>query len=127
MMLGGYIVEKELLNNLSSGPSSDLKKATELAKKLITEFAMGENLPVRVYGEKEELFFLGSNTVKVDYSEETAKMVDKEVAAIIEDAYNRAKTVILKNRKALDKVVDVLMEKETIEKDEFKKIIENVI
>ena len=127
MMLGGYIVEKELLKKLSSGPSSDLKRATELAKKLITEFAMGENLPVRVYGEKEELFFLGNNTVKVDYSEETAKMVDKEIANIIEDAYNRAKNVILKNKKALDKVVDVLMEKETIEKEEFKKIIENVI
>ncbi|MCF7906559.1 ATP-dependent zinc metalloprotease FtsH [Patescibacteria group bacterium] len=127
MMLGGYIVEKELLKKLSSGPSSDLKKATELAKKLITEFAMGEDLPVRVYGEKDELFFLGNNTVKVDYSEETAKMVDKEIANIIEDAYNRAKTVILKNKKALDKVVDILIEKETIEKDEFKKIIENVI
>ncbi len=123
MILGGYVVEKEVLGYLTSGPSNDLKKVTELAKKIVLEFGMSNKLTPRTYGEKDELFFLGNSTVKQDFSEQTSQTIDNEVDVIIKDAYERAKNIIIKNKKLLDKLASILIKQETIEKEEFNKIM----
>lgn len=125
MMLGGYIVEKEIFNSLTSGPSSDLKKVTQLAKKLIFELGMSDKLAPRVYGEKDELFFLGNSTVKQDFSEQTSEIIDSEIKILIEEAYKRAKNIIIKNKKILDKIAAFLIKEETIEKEEFNKLVKS--
>ncbi len=123
MILGGYIVEKEILNNLTSGPSNDLKKVTQISKQLILELGMSDKLIPRTYGEKDELFFLGNSTVKQDFSENTSEIIDNEIKNLIEESYKRARNVILKNKKILDKLASLLIKQETIEKEEFNKIM----
>jgi len=126
MILGGYVVEKEVLGYLTSGPSNDLKKVTQIAKKIVLEFAMSDKLTPRIYGEKDELFFLGNSTVKQDFSEQTFQIIDSEVEFFIEEAYKRAKNIIMKNKKALEKLSSILIKQETIEKDEFNKIMKSI-
>lgn len=123
MILGGYVVEKEVFELLTSGPSNDLTKVTAIAKQLVYEFGMSENLVPRVFGEKDELFFLGNSTVKQDFSEQTSEIIDKEIEDLIKEAYKRAKNVVLKNRKLLDKIAETLIKEETIEKEDFKKLV----
>jgi len=125
MILGGYIVEKEILGNLTSGPSNDLKKVTQIAKQLVLDLGMSDKLTPRIYGEKDELFFLGNSTVKQDFSEQTSEIIDSEIKSLIEESYKRAKNVILKNKKLLDKLASVLIKQETIEKEEFNKIMKS--
>lgn len=126
MIFGGYVVEKEILNCLTSGPFSDLKKVTEIAKKLVLELGMSDKLTPRIYGEKDELFFLGNSTVKQDFSEQTHEIIDSEIKSLIEESYKRAKTVILKNKKLLDKLSNILIKQETVEKEEFEKIMKSL-
>ena len=123
MILGGYIVEKDFLKLLTSGPSSDLKKVSEIAKRLVYDFGMSEKLSPRAYGEKDELFFLGNNTIKQDFSEETARVVDNEISKLIDEAYKRASDVIFKNLNVLENIAKTLIKEETIEKEAFKKLL----
>ena len=124
MLLGGYIVEKEIFKSLTSGPSNDLEKVTSIAKDLIYNYGMSNELPPRIFGEKDELFFLGNNTVKQDFSEKTAQIIDNEISNLINLAYNRAKDAILNHKDKLELVAETLIKQETIEKEEFKKLVQ---
>jgi len=120
VLLGGYVSEQIVFGDVTTGASSDLKKATQLARKLIMQYGMSESLGQRTFGEREELIFLGREiTEQRDYSEKTAEQIDAEIAKLIKDAFHSAKDIITKNRETLEQIVKVLMEKETIEHDEF--------
>jgi cell division protease FtsH len=122
--LGGYVAEKEFFNELTTGASSDLRKATALAKDMITRFGMSDVLAPRTYGEREEMIFLGREIhSQRDYSEKVAEQIDAEVAALIEHGKKQAEDLIRAHRPKMDELVKVLIEKETIEKEEFEKIM----
>ncbi len=119
VLLGGYVAEKKVFNELTTGASSDLKQATHLARKLVTEFGMSDLGPV-TFGEKEELIFLGKELHETrNYSEEIAAKIDKEITKIIKKAQKQAEEVISKNFSKLEKVTKKLLEQETIEREEF--------
>jgi cell division protease FtsH len=120
VMLGGYVAEREIFSELTTGASSDLKKATSLAKDMITRFGMSDVLPPRTYGEHEEMIFLGKEIhSQRDYSEKVAQEIDEEVAALIRNGKAQAERIIRERRAKMDKVVEVLLKNETIEKEEF--------
>jgi cell division protease FtsH len=120
VMLGGYVAEKEIFNELTTGASSDLRKATSLSKDMITRFGMSDVLPPRTYGEHEEMIFLGKEIhSQRDYSEKIAIQIDDEVAALIQNGKAQAEKVIREQRAKMDKVVEILLKQETIEKEEF--------
>lgn len=123
VLLGGYVSEQTVFGDVTTGASSDLKKATKLARKLIMQYGMSEGLGQRTFGEREELIFLGREiTEQRDYSEKTAEQIDEEIAKLIKDAFHQAKDIIIKHREVLEQIVAVLMEKETIEHDEFARL-----
>ena len=123
-MLGGYTVEKEILGELTTGASSDLRQATKLARRLVTEYGMSEILGPRTYGQREEMIFLGKEIhERRDYSEKVAETIDKEISKLILTAQKTAQDLLTKNRKQLDKIALTLLEKETLESDEFEKIV----
>jgi len=123
MMFGGYAAEKIMFKDISTGASSDLREATNLAKSLVTKYGMSDLGPI-TFGKTEELIFLGREiATEKDYSEETAKKIDEEIKKIIEWAYNTAISILQKNKKILTKIASVLMEKETLEQEEFYEIL----
>jgi len=120
VMLAGYVTEKKVFGEVTTGASNDLKQATQLARELITQYGMSENLGPRTFGQKEEMIFLGKEIhERRDYSEKIAESIDKEVSRLIRNAQETAEQVVTQNRKTLDKIATVLLEKETLEKEEF--------
>jgi cell division protease FtsH len=120
VLLGGHVAEKETFGEVTTGASNDLRKATQLAKKIITEYGMDETLGPRTFGEKEELIFLGKEIhEQKDYSEKTAEIIDQQIISLIRQAQETAKETLISNKKMLDKIVKVLIKKETLEKEEF--------
>jgi len=128
VLLGGHVAEKIVFNELTTGASNDLQKATDLSHKLITKYGMSDKLGPRTFGEKEEMFFLGREiTTAKDYSEEIAIEIDKEISRLINNAFQTAKKILIKERKKLDQIADVLIKKETIERKEFKALMKKKI
>ena len=124
VLLGGYAAEKIVFKELTTGASDDLKKATVLARRLVTEFGMSEKFGPVALGEKEEMVFLGRDFgADKNYSESVAELIDKEIKNFILNAYETAKKVISQRRKKLKKIAERLIEKETIERDEFETIM----
>ncbi len=122
-LLGGYTAEKIKFNELTTGASNDLGKASELARKLVKEYGMSSLGPI-AFGDKEEMVFLGREiSDQRNYSEEVAAKIDKEVAKFIEEAQKSAEKILLKKKELLHKVAHTLIEKETIEREEFEKLI----
>jgi len=125
-LLGGYVAEEKTFKEVTTGASDDLRQATRLAQKLVTEYGMSDVLGPRTFGEKEDLIFLGREiSEKRDYSEKFAQIIDIEISNFIKLSYERAKNVIEKNNKKLKQVADILLQKETIEKDDFLNIMKN--
>jgi len=123
VFLGGYVSEKMKFNDVTTGSSNDLERATTMARNLVTRFGMSELGP-RTYGHKEEMVFLGREIhEEKNYSEETAREIDKQVTQFIQKAYQVAEKIISEKKAILEKLVAVLLEKETIEQDEFNAII----
>ncbi len=122
--LGGYASEKLVFNELTTGAADDLRKATDIARSLVTRFGMSEKIGPMTLGEKEELIFLGRElTTERNYSEQTARLIDEEVKRLIDQAYEQAKGILTDRRLKLDEVAQLLIEKETIERDEFEKLV----
>ncbi|MCX6810306.1 MAG: ATP-dependent zinc metalloprotease FtsH [Candidatus Berkelbacteria bacterium] len=119
-MLAGRAAEEIVFGEITTGASNDMQRATKLARKMVTEFGMSDVLGPQTYGEKEELIFLGREiSESKNYSDEVAAKIDKEVASIIDNAYQLAKKTINSNRKILDKISTDLLKKEVIVEDEF--------
>ena len=124
VLLAGHVTEKKIFNEVTTGATSDLRRATTLARRLITDYGMSETLGLRTFGEKEELIFLGREIHEQrDYSEKTAEQIDKEISQFIARAADKAKEIIELKRKYLDSLVKVLLKKETLERKEFEKIV----
>lgn len=120
ILFGGYVSEQKVFNDLSTGASSDLKQSSGLARKLVTKFGMSEKLGPMTFGKTDEMVFLGREiSVEKDYSEEKAKEIDEEVKNFVDQSYKATQNIIQKYRKALDKIAQVLIEKETLEGEEF--------
>lgn len=123
-LLGGYSAEKLVFGEITTGASNDLEKASELARKLVKEYGMSEKLGPISFGEKEELIFLGKEIGEQrNYSEQVAAEIDKEVSQFIKNAQTTAKSILKKKRKLLNKIAQTLSEKETIEREEFEKLV----
>lgn len=124
ILLGGYASEKIVFNELSTGASNDLKEVSELARRLVTRYGMSEKLGPITFGRAEEMVFLGREiAVEKDYSEEMAKEIDGEIKKFIDRGYQTAKKVIFAHRKALDAIAKTLIEKETLEQEEFANLL----
>ncbi|TAK03361.1 ATP-dependent metallopeptidase FtsH/Yme1/Tma family protein [Patescibacteria group bacterium] len=118
--LGGYVAEKETFGDVTTGASDDLKKASRLAREIVTRYGMSETLGPVVYGEPDEMVFLGRSIHENrNYSEKTAEHIDAEVSKLVHGAMEAARAILTKEKGRLDKIADTLLKKETIEKDEF--------
>ncbi len=124
MMLGGYAAELATFGDMTTGASNDLEKATRTAKNLVTRYGMSTKMGPRTYGEHQEMIYLGREFGESrDYSEKTAQEIDAEVSRLLEEALQKAQEIIKTHASKLDDVVKVLLEKETIEKEDFEKIV----
>jgi cell division protease FtsH len=122
--MGGRIAEELFLNQMSAGASSDIEKATELARKMVCEWGMSSLGPV-AYGKKEEQIFLGREIAQHrDYSESTAVKIDEEVKKFVTDGYNRAKEIISGDRETLERMAQALIEREVLDASEIALILE---
>lgn len=124
VLLGGYTAEMVQYGKVTTGASNDLKEVSRLATKLITDYGMGDILPPRAYGQHEEMVFLGRDFQhRPDYSEKTAQLIDEEVAAIVREAQNLARTTIEQHLETFKKITAALIERETLEQEEFEQIV----
>jgi cell division protease FtsH len=124
-LLGGYCAEQIVFGEMTTGASNDLKKASELARALVKEYGMSSMGPI-VFGEKEEFMFLGKGMGEErNYSERIASKIDEEVERFIKNARIEAERVLNKRRGMLDKISEVLVKEETIEREEFEKIMKS--
>lgn len=124
MLLGGRMAEKLILNEISTGAQNDLERATDLVRKMITEFGMSEELGPLTFGRKQEQVFLGRDIARDrNYSEAVAYSIDKEARKIIDECYKEAERLLRDNMSTLHLIAQTLMEKETIEAEDFAALI----
>ncbi|MFA7209598.1 MAG: ATP-dependent zinc metalloprotease FtsH [Parcubacteria group bacterium] len=123
VFLGGYVSEKLAFGDVTTGASNDLERATAMARNLVTRYGMSELGP-RTFGHKEELVFLGKEMhEEKNYSEKTAEDIDKQVTKFIADAYVVTEKILIDKKVELEKIVAALIEKETMEQEEFNSIM----
>lgn len=121
--LGGRAAEAEVFDDITSGASNDIEQVTRMARAMVTRLGMSDALGNRVYGQKEELIFLGREiSEQRDYSEAVAEQIDTEVRRIVDESYALAQAILKDYRSKLDEVANALLEKETITRDEFEAI-----
>lgn len=124
VLLGGHLTEKSIFGEVTTGATSDLRRATALARALITEYGMSDKMGPRTFGDKEEMVFLGREIHENrDYSEKTAEKIDEEVSELLNIASKKAEDIIKNNKEALEKVTLALLDKENLEKTEFEAIV----
>jgi len=123
VLLAGRLAEEEIFHESTTGAQSDLRVATKLTKQLITDYGMSDKLGMRTYGEKEEMIFLGRTLHEQrDYSEKSAEAIDAEVNSLLSEAAVVAKKIIVDKKEFLEKIVKELMEKETLDTEQFNAI-----
>ncbi|MBU3901173.1 ATP-dependent zinc metalloprotease FtsH [Patescibacteria group bacterium] len=126
VLLAGYYAEILVFNEITTGAGNDLEKATDLARRLVMRYGMSEKLGPRTFGETEDLIFLGKEiTTEKNYSEKMAQEIDKEVHDFISNAAKAGQKILADKRALLDKIANRLIEKETIEKEEFEELMKS--
>ncbi len=124
---GGRVAEEIVFNRISTGAANDIKQATDLAQQMVRTWGMSEELGPLSYGKGEEQIFLGREISHArDYSEETAKKIDKEITILIKNAYKRAKEILSENIDILHKLSELLLEKETVKGDALDDLIRSM-
>ena len=122
-LLGGRVAEALILNDISTGASNDIERATKIARSMVTQYGMSERIGTITLGQGQEEVFLGRDLAHAkEYSEETAAVIDEETKRIVDTGYNRAKQILTENIDKLHQVAGILLEKEKIEADEFEEI-----
>ncbi|MBA3073860.1 MAG: cell division protein FtsH, partial [Anaerolineae bacterium] len=122
-LLGGRAAEELIFDDITSGASNDIERVTQLAKTMVTRLGMSTELGPMVYGQKEEMIFLGREiSEQRDYSESVAEKIDKEVRSLVNDAYLKAQAILKQYQTELNAVAQKLLEVETLSRDEFEKI-----
>ncbi|MGH9634599.1 MAG: ATP-dependent zinc metalloprotease FtsH [Candidatus Angelobacter sp.] len=124
VMMGGRLAEEIFLNQMSTGAGNDIERATEMSRKMVCEWGMSSLGPL-TFGKKEEQIFLGRELSQHrDFSEETAREIDSEVRRLVNTGYERAKGIILENRDAMVRIALALLEREVLDANELKLILE---
>jgi cell division protease FtsH len=122
--MGGRIAEEIFLNTRTTGAGNDLEVATEMARKMVCEWGMSENMGPLTFGKKDEQIFLGKELAQhKDYSESTAILIDTEVKRIVTECYERAKQIIMENKEPLQKIAEALLEREVLDADEVARLV----
>jgi cell division protease FtsH len=122
-MLGGRAAEEIMFNDITSGASNDLDRVTKLARRMVTRLGMSEKLGPMVYGQKEELVFLGREiSEQRDYSERVAQTIDEEVHNLVDSSYTTAKEILVKYKDKMIEIAEKLLEVETLSKEEFEEL-----
>ena len=123
--LGGRIAEEIIFDDITTGASSDIKKATKVARAMVTRFGMSENIGVINYDENDNEVFIGRDLAHTrSHSEAVAGAIDAEVKSIIDDCYKKAKDIIMQNENVLHSCAKLLLEKEKINRQEFEALFE---
>lgn len=123
-LLAGRVAEEMVFQEITTGASNDLERATELARRMVCEFGMSDKLGPLALGRRQTNPFLGRDIMEDrNYSEEVAMAIDKEIRSIIEKGYTRAKEILTENRDKLDRIVKVLLERETLDRAEFETLM----
>ena len=118
--LGGRIAEELIFDDITTGASSDIKKATKVARKMVTRFGMSENIGVINYDDDDDEVFIGRDLAHAKgHSELVASEIDKEVKSIIDECYRKAKDIIVEHKDVLESCAQLLLEKEKISREEF--------
>jgi cell division protease FtsH len=124
VMMGGRLAEEIFLNQMSTGAGNDIERATEMSRKMVCEWGMSSLGPL-TFGKKEEQIFLGRELSQHrDFSEETAREIDSEVRRLVNTGYEKAKSIILENRDAMVRIALALLEREVLDANELKLILE---
>ena len=124
-MLGGRAAEELVFNEITTGAANDLEKVTHTAKQMIMRYGMSEKLGPRVLGRNQDLPFLGREMAsEPDYSEEIAREIDDEIRRVIEEAHTRARQVLEQHMDELHRLSSILVERETIDKDQFLRLLD---
>ena len=125
MTLGGRAAEEIIFSEITTGASNDLEKVTETAKSMVMRFGMSERLGPRVFGHDRSMPFLGREfSSEPDYSDEIAREIDDEIRRIVEEAHQTARNILVERRDDLDRISNLLLERETIDAEQFVKLLE---
>jgi cell division protease FtsH len=125
MTLGGRAAEEIVFGEVTTGASNDLEKVTETAKQMVMRFGMSERLGPRVFGHDRAQPFLGREfSAEPDYSDEIAREIDDEIRRMVEEAHQTAKDVLTDNREGIDRISKILLERETIDSEQFEQLLE---
>ena len=120
VLLSGRVAEEMVFNEIHTGASNDLERATSIARDMVTEYGMSERLGPLKLGHRHGNPFLGRDVMEDrNYSEDVAKAIDEEVRCLIEECYQRARKILSENRETMDRIAAVLLERETINREEF--------
>jgi cell division protease FtsH len=123
--LGGRAAEEIVFSDVTTGAANDLEQVTELARRMVTEFGMSDELGPLQYGKKHGPIFLARDLAEErNYSEEVARLIDAEVRRIVDECYGRAKTILTENRDRLDALAEALLEHETLDAAAVKAVVE---
>ena len=126
ILMGGHVAEEFIFGNISTGAQNDLEKASEIARNMVCSLGMSKKLGPLTYGKRQQLQFLETETPEVrNYSDETARLIDTEVMALVEEAETRARAVITANREVLDKLANLLQEKEVVNREEITDLLKS--
>jgi cell division protease FtsH len=128
MALGGRAAEEITFGEITSGAYDDIERTTGMARRMVTEWGMSEKLGPLTFGAKQDEVFLGRDIARQrNYSEEVAGLIDEEVRSFVHDAYERARTILVTHRDALDKLSQVLLEKESLEGKELNDLLATML
>ena len=123
--LGGRVAEELVFDDITTGASQDIKQATQMARSMVTKYGMSDNVGLICYSNDDEEVFIGRDLAHTrSYSESIAAQIDAEVKRIIDEAYAKAKQIIIDNRNVLDKCAELLLEKEKISREEFEALFD---
>ena len=123
--MGGHAAEVLTFGEMTTGPSNDIQMATEIARRMVTQYGMSTKLGPRAFGRREELVFLGRDIAEQrNYSEAIAETIDREVSQLIDDAHHRAQDMLARNRNLLEKLSETLIEVETLDAEAFERYVD---
>jgi len=125
VLMGGRTAEEIFLGHITTGAGNDIERATDIARNMVCEWGMSDLGPL-AFGKKEEAIFLGREIAQHrDFSEDTALQIDREVKRIVSSGYESARNILLNNRDTLDRIAQALLEREVIDANEVKLLMEN--
>ena len=128
IFMGGRVAEEICLGQMTTGAGNDIERATEMARKMVCEWGMSEKMGPLTYGAKEEQVFLGKDfSQQKNFSDQTAKLIDQEVKALVMSGYEKAREIITEHRDSLEKMALALLDRETLNASEVKEIIEGKV